>query len=172
MADAIKAELEALKDFILKAPYNSILDMFLSHQFQLYSQNGNLSRDVCTALMKSISGHISSKDIKNYLNKSSMVEDDFRAIYRALLNLQKFQSEALTEVFNRSLSQGGDRKHGLMGFDSLKTFLVKVQQEKVDEEQDNRLLAKMRVFVTRRVHLMIKIRRKLHVFFQINECWV
>lgn len=149
VAEAIKNELAALKSYVLRAPYNSILDMFLSTQFHLYSHNGNLSRDVCTALMKSISGRISSKDIKNYLNKSSMSEGDFRAIYRALLNLQKFQSEALTEVFNKSLSQGGDRRHGLLGFDSLKTFLVKVQQEKVDENQDKRLLAKMKVFVTR-----------------------
>lgn len=63
--------------------------------------------------------------MKNYLE---LQIKDFGEIYRALLNLSP--SEALTEVFNKSLlPQGGDRKHGLMGFDSLKSFLVKVQQE-------------------------------------------
>ncbi len=61
--------------------------------------------------------------------------DDFSSIYRALLNQQKLQSEALTEVFNQSLlAQGGDRKQGLMGFDSFKSFLSKVQHESLDED--------------------------------------
>ena len=91
------------------------------------SDHDYIKKDDFINFMKSLSGQISSKDIKNYLNKSQVPFKDFEAIYCALLNLQKQQSEALTEVFNKSLlSQGGDRKHGLMGFESLKSFLVKV----------------------------------------------
>ena len=43
--------------------------------------------------------------------------------------MQKCQSEALTELFNKSLTCQQDKKQGLMGYHSLKTFLENVQLE-------------------------------------------
>ena len=86
-----------------------------------------------------------SQDVKKQSQKSKDKTKDkftlecFKDVYRALLNQN--QSEALTCDFNKSLlSQGGDRKHGRMGFESLKSFLVNVQKCHSFEEEDQRRL--------------------------------
>ena len=81
--------------------------MFLNHQFELYSQNGQLNHEIFVSLMKSTTGQVSKKHLKNYTNnKQNMSFDEFSSIYRAILNLQKHQSEALTILFNQSISGG------------------------------------------------------------------
>merc|ERR1712012_54532 len=50
----------------------------------------------------------------------------------------------MNEVFRQSL-EGGDKKHGLMGFESLQSFLVKVQKEECDEERIASLMELYRV---------------------------
>ena len=119
-AQKLKQEIENLKFYVLNSTYNDLLSHFLHHEFE-----SGICPKTFEKFIKSICGCLSSKQMKNYLE---LQIKDFGEIYRALLNLSP--SEALTEVFNKSLlPQGGDRKHGLMGFDSLKSFLVKVQQE-------------------------------------------
>lgn len=74
MGENLQTELKALKEYVLKCPYNAQLDMFLDHEFETYSQKDLLGKDVYIALMKSITGQISSKNLKNYLSKSSLTQ--------------------------------------------------------------------------------------------------
>ena len=65
----IKEELEQLKNFILSGPYGKILDCYLSKEFKDHSTEEELvKKDAFIALMKSISGKISTKN--NYINYS------------------------------------------------------------------------------------------------------
>ena len=100
-----------------------------------------MKRDHVSTLMKSISGQVSSKHIKNLLNKEELNLEKFKDVYKSLLNLQKSQ---MNEVYRQSL-EGGDKKHGLMGFESLQSFLVNVQNEDCDEDRISDLMAKYRV---------------------------
>ena len=100
-----------------------------------------MKRDHVSTLMKSISGQVSSKHIKNLLNKEELNIEKFKDVYKSLLNLQKSQ---MNEVYRQSL-EGGDKKHGLMGFESLQSFLVNVQNEDCDEQRISELMAKYRV---------------------------
>ena len=73
--------------------YSKVLDCFLNQEFDNYSidQGDSISKDVFTSLMKSISGQVSGKEINNYMDKKKLNLEEFKAIYRALLNLQKYQ---------------------------------------------------------------------------------
>lgn len=137
-----KTEIEALKDYVQNINYNASLDTFLLIEYKEWiEKNKKMSRDHVSTLMKSISGQVSSKHIKNLLNREDVTLDKFTDIYKSLLNLQKSQ---MNEVFRQSL-EGGDKKHGLMGFESLQSFLVKVQKEECDEDRIAGLMALHRV---------------------------
>ena len=90
MATAIKNELEQLKKYVLSCPYSKILDFFLYKQFEeLLNKpgeelNGNetVAKDSFITFMKSITGQVSSKEIKNYMNQKYLSEDEFKAIYK------------------------------------------------------------------------------------------
>lgn len=144
LASDLKSDFECVKKYALQCTYEQLLDYQLSWEFQALKKKKSqdkVSRDALIQFMKSISGHITSKDVKHYMTDNKVTIKDFAAIYRALLNLH--QSEALTEVFNKSLL-GGDRKHGLMGFQSLKSFLVKVQQEDLTDSHIQQLMSRHR----------------------------
>ena len=64
-------------------------------------------------------------------NKKHLSEDDFKSIYRGLLNLDRHQSGAMTKIFYKSLISNTDKKQGLMGVKSFKNFVENVQHEKV-----------------------------------------
>ena len=137
-----KTEIEALKDYVQNINYNASLDTFLLIEYKEWiEKNKKMSRDHVSTFMKSISGQVSSKHIKNLLNREDVTLDKFTDIYKSLLNLQKSQ---MNEVFRQSL-EGGDKKHGLMGFESLQSFLVKVQKEECDEDRIAGLMALHRV---------------------------
>ena len=142
-ASHFKTEIEALKDYVQNINYNASLDNFLLIEYKEWiEKNKKMSRDHVSTLMKSISGQVSSKHIKNLLNREDVTLDKFTDIYKSLLNLQKSQ---MNEVFRQSL-EGGDKKHGLMGFESLQSFLVKVQkEEECDEDRIAGLMALHRV---------------------------
>lgn len=141
-ASGFKTEIEALKDYVLNINYNASLDNFLLIEYNEWiEKNKKMSRDHVSTFMKSISGQVSSKHIKNLLNREDVTLDKFKDIYKSILNVQKSQ---MNEVFRQSL-EGGDKKHGLMGFESLQSFLVKVQKEECDEERIASLMALYRV---------------------------
>ena len=56
MAELLKEEFRQLYTYVVNCPYNKILDNFLHKLFEDHQKNGKVSKDVFTALMKSISG--------------------------------------------------------------------------------------------------------------------
>ena len=89
----IKKELEQLKNYVLSCPYSKILDYFLYKQFEeLLEKTGEelngdetIAKDTFIAFMKSITGQVSSKEIKNYMNQKYLSEDEFKEIYKGTL---------------------------------------------------------------------------------------
>ena len=90
MAMTIKKELEQLKNYVLSCPYSKTLDYFLYKQFEeLLEKTGEelngdetIAKDTFIAFMKSITGQVSSKEIKNYMNQKYLSEDEFKEIYK------------------------------------------------------------------------------------------
>ena len=158
-AEALKNELSSLKNYILKLDPESYLSLVQLGEFEQLKdkdENNFVKKDAFIKFMKTLSGNVTNKVIKHYLdddkNKKQVSIEDFKDVYRALLNEQEYQSEALTSDFNKSLSaQGGDRKHGLMGFESLKSFLENVQHcnSLKDKSDRRRLVDIMMLYRTR-----------------------
>ena len=96
MAMTIKKELEQLKNYVLSCPYSKTLDYFLYKQFEeLLEKTGEelngdetIAKDTFIAFMKSITGQVSSKEIKNYMNQKYLSEDEFKEIYKGTSNLR------------------------------------------------------------------------------------
>ena len=89
--------------------YSKVLDCFLNQEFDNYSidQGDSISKDVFTSLMKSISGQVSGKEINNYMDKKKLNLEEFKAIYRALLNLQKYQRWSSVTLLNFAFGRNG-----------------------------------------------------------------
>ena len=70
MAELLKEEFRQLYTYIVNCPYNKILDNFLHKLFEDHQKNGKVSKDVFTALMKSISGKKIKVFFKNGLTSA------------------------------------------------------------------------------------------------------
>ena len=67
-AKTLKSELEALKAHVLNLTYHETLTLYHHQEFDKLSKNGEfISKEDFIQWMKSLSGHISGKDVKNYL---------------------------------------------------------------------------------------------------------